>query len=126
MVWWWLHMKGRLLTNILNKERLRDIRSNLACFVHIWNISNISVKFNFSFISKFRFDCCHRKIDLFSETRWLILQNWPSLFSIPKMQLSDFQQNNSSQSIWTKYIVLQKYSCFINQILVGNSCILIN
>ena len=32
--------------------------------------------------------------DFFSEERWFILQNWCSLFSASKMQLSKFQQNN--------------------------------
>ena len=35
-----------------------------------------------------------RSIDLFSKKRLFILQNWSSLSSALKMQLSNFQQNN--------------------------------
>ena len=67
MVWWWLHMKGWLLANVSNKETVGGICSNLAYFVLIWNISNISfqkriLNFNFFFSSKFKFDRVHGKM----------------------------------------------------------------
>ena len=36
-------MKGRLLSNVSTKENYGDICSNLACFAHILNISNIVI-----------------------------------------------------------------------------------
>ena len=59
-------MKGRLLANVSNKET-GGIHFNLAYFVHIWNISNItcykaSLKSSLLFISKFRFDLVHGKM----------------------------------------------------------------
>ena len=66
MVWWWLQMKVWLLVNVSKKEMQGNIRSNIAFFVHIWNISNIachkkSLKFILFFISKFKFDLVHCK-----------------------------------------------------------------
>ena len=53
------------------------IRSNLAYFVHIWNISNIachkeSLKFNLFFISKFRFDWVHGK--MLNDTHLMVMK----------------------------------------------------
>ena len=44
MVWLWLHKKGRLLANILNKEAEGDICSNLLHFVFICNLSSIATQ----------------------------------------------------------------------------------
>ena len=57
-------MKGRLPANVSNKETEGSTHSNLA---YIRNISNIafhkeSLKLNFFFISKFRFDLVPGKI----------------------------------------------------------------
>ena len=51
-----LQRKVQLLLKVLNEEIFGHIRSSLTCFVHI---SDISVKLNFPYISKFRFDCCN-------------------------------------------------------------------
>ena len=66
MVWWWLKMKGPLFANV-SKKRNVNVRFNIAYFVHIWNIWNISchkksLTFNLFFISKFKFDRVYGKI----------------------------------------------------------------
>ena len=53
------------------------------------------------------------RMNLFSETRWLILQKWRSHFSALMMQLSNFNKitkyspDSSSQSPWIRCIVSQ-------------------
>ena len=42
VLWLWLQIKVLLLPNISNKKTQGNICSNLAYFVHIWNISNIA------------------------------------------------------------------------------------
>ena len=42
VLWLWLKIKVLLLSNISNKKTQGSICSNLAYFVHIWNISKIA------------------------------------------------------------------------------------
>ena len=66
-----------LLDNLVMVTNEGSIRSNLAYFVHVWNISNIvchkeSLKFSLLFISKFRFDWVHE--EMLNDTYLMIIK----------------------------------------------------